>query len=198
MAQQLRIKDVLSVRGFTIGVRLTDGSERKLALRPYLWGEMRGPLLEDREMFKAVRVEGGTLVWPNGADICPDELLETEAYQKERELSRKVVARWQKNAFPAICEFDGIKINIHPAGKKDRDKTPHIHVDDGGDSASLAIADGDVLAGTLKSSTLKKVRKWLESSKDEIFSAWGRASAGLNPGKVAPPPKKRRKPRKSR
>jgi hypothetical protein len=42
---------------------------------------MRGPLFEpllrDRAAFESVRVdrELGTLVWANGADLCPDALI---------------------------------------------------------------------------------------------------------------------------
>jgi hypothetical protein len=30
--------------------------------------------LNDPDYFRQVRVEAGTIVWPNGADICPDVL----------------------------------------------------------------------------------------------------------------------------
>jgi len=40
---------------------------------------MIGPVFEflkgDPESFRMVRAEGGTVVWPNGADLCPDVLI---------------------------------------------------------------------------------------------------------------------------
>jgi len=38
-----------------------------------------GPVFEgirsDPRLFAQVRAEGGTVVWPNGADLCPDFLI---------------------------------------------------------------------------------------------------------------------------
>jgi len=40
---------------------------------------LTGPVLElvrtDRACFSAVRAENGTVVWPNGAELCPDVLI---------------------------------------------------------------------------------------------------------------------------
>ena len=59
----------------------TDDSERTVDLEPFLRGPIFEPMLHDAELFRAVRVdqELGTIVWPNGADICPDVLLHGRA-----------------------------------------------------------------------------------------------------------------------
>jgi hypothetical protein len=41
--------------------------------------------LKDLTYFKQVRVEGGTVVWPHGQDICPDTL-----YEDSRKLAATV------------------------------------------------------------------------------------------------------------
>ena len=44
-----------------------------------LEGLLKGPVFDgirtDAEQFRQVRVEGGTLVWPSGADLCPDVVI---------------------------------------------------------------------------------------------------------------------------
>lgn len=51
------------------------GEYRVINIRPFLEGPMFEPL-KDPAFFRQVRVDpdAGTVVWPNGADICPDVL----------------------------------------------------------------------------------------------------------------------------
>jgi len=76
-----RIRSVLPLEGFNVKLTFTDGSEREVDLAPYLNGPIFEPLKNDPEVFRSVRVDDelGTIVWPNGADICPDVLYESLA-----------------------------------------------------------------------------------------------------------------------
>ena len=61
--------------GLTIHLRFSDGTDRDIDLTPYLVGPVFEPL-RDPARFAEVSVDPdlGTIVWPNGADICPDVL----------------------------------------------------------------------------------------------------------------------------
>jgi hypothetical protein len=54
---------------------LTDGSTIERDVRALLVGPMFDALRSDAEAFAAARVESGSVVWPNGADLCPDVLI---------------------------------------------------------------------------------------------------------------------------
>ena len=54
---------------------LTDGSVIERDVTPWLQGPVFEPLRADPALFRQVRVEAGTLAWPNGADLCPDVLI---------------------------------------------------------------------------------------------------------------------------
>jgi hypothetical protein len=74
-----RIRSVMPLDDFNVKLGFTDGSERVVDLAPYLNGPVFEPLKQNREVFRSVRVdeELGTIVWPGGADICPDVLYES-------------------------------------------------------------------------------------------------------------------------
>jgi len=63
--------------GYRVELTFSDGARGivDLAARIIGRGGVFGPL-ENPRMFRQVRVDEGlgTLVWPNGADICPDML----------------------------------------------------------------------------------------------------------------------------
>jgi len=73
----VRVRKATPLKGFKLRLEFTDGSERTLDMEPYLKGPIFEPLKRDLALFRSVRVdeELGTIVWPNGADICPDVLV---------------------------------------------------------------------------------------------------------------------------
>jgi hypothetical protein len=73
MTSFIRVKAVEPREQFIVHVRFTNDEERDIDIVPYI----RGPVFEalrDPQFFAAVHVEGGTIAWPNGADIDPDVL----------------------------------------------------------------------------------------------------------------------------
>jgi len=180
--KQLRIEKVISVRGFTVKVRLTDGTERALHLRPHMTGPMFEELLTDSTKFRAVAVEAGTLSWPTGQDLCPDVLLNTDVARQGKAMARRVAARWTE-AMAAICQFDGITVYVYPNDHP----PPHIHAKHGSQEAEVAIADGRIIAGHLSPAVHRKVRNWLNLRRNEVNAVYVEARSGNQPGKVPPP-----------
>jgi hypothetical protein len=71
----LRIQQVKTLDGFRLELTLTDGSVVERDVTAWLRGPVFEPLRADPALFRQVRVEAGTLAWPNGADLCPDVLI---------------------------------------------------------------------------------------------------------------------------
>ena len=71
----LRIVKVSPLDGFQLRLELTDGSTIVRDAGPLLVGAIFEALRADRSLFRAARAEDGTVVWPNGADLCPDTLI---------------------------------------------------------------------------------------------------------------------------
>lgn len=72
-----RIKEVRHIESYRLELTFTNGKAAQVNLRDHVVG--RGGVfkpLADVEFFKQVEVdpEAGTLVWPNGVDLCPDVL----------------------------------------------------------------------------------------------------------------------------
>jgi Domain of unknown function (DUF4160) len=83
---------------------------------------------------------------------------------------------------PRISAFYGIVIEMyfgdHPP--------PHFHAHYSGDSAKIAIANGEVLAGSLPGRALRLVREWVEEHRDELEENWERAVTYRNPQPIDP------------
>ena len=58
-----------------VQLTLTDGRVIERDLASMLVGSVFEDIRNDPARFAEMRVEGGTLVWPNGADLCPDVLI---------------------------------------------------------------------------------------------------------------------------
>ena len=67
------VNDCVVVGPTSVRLRFQDGFTATLDLAPALRGPIFGELKRP-EKFREVAVQDGTLVWPNGADICPSVL----------------------------------------------------------------------------------------------------------------------------
>jgi uncharacterized protein DUF2442 len=75
------VKKVEVLDGYRVRLRFADGFVREIDLEPYLWGPMFEAVRQPKT-FRRVKVESGTIVWPNGADICADTLYHAIAPDK--------------------------------------------------------------------------------------------------------------------
>jgi len=71
----VRIQDATPLEGFRVRLKLTDGRVVERDLADFLTGPVFAGIRSNPERFRELRVDGGTLVWPGGADLCPDVLI---------------------------------------------------------------------------------------------------------------------------
>lgn len=74
MTKETKLVHVTAVKpleGFVVRLSFSDHSTRDLDLDELLRGPVFEPLRQDPELFRQVRIESGTIVWPNGADMDP-------------------------------------------------------------------------------------------------------------------------------
>lgn len=74
LAPRVRVRAAVPRRGFKVLFTFDNGVQREIDLEPYLHGPIFEPLRRDPKKFRALKVEGGTVAWDNGADIDPDVL----------------------------------------------------------------------------------------------------------------------------
>lgn len=59
--------------GYRIRLTFNDASEKTVDFSAWLKGPVFEPL-KDAQYFRRFFIDGGTVVWPNGADIAPETL----------------------------------------------------------------------------------------------------------------------------
>ena len=62
---------------YCIHLIFNDNTEKTVDFRPWLDGPVFEPL-KDRDYFRRFFLDGGTVAWPNGADIAPETLYEQQ------------------------------------------------------------------------------------------------------------------------
>ena len=70
----VRVKKVTPLKDFWVRLEFEDGTQKEINLKPFLRGPIFEAIRQDPRLFKQVRIDGGTIVWANGADIDPDVL----------------------------------------------------------------------------------------------------------------------------
>ena len=68
---------------YRIELVFQDGVQATVDFSQWLDGPVFEPL-RDREYFRRFFIDGGTVAWPNGADIAPETLYEEAAAERER------------------------------------------------------------------------------------------------------------------
>ena len=74
--------------GFRIHLTFNDLSEGTVDFRPWLQGPVFDPLKEPK-YFREFFVDGGTVAWPNGADIAPETLYAAAVAAPSRKRGRR-------------------------------------------------------------------------------------------------------------
>ena len=83
---------------------------------------------------------------------------------------------------PEISRFLGIVVHMYFQDHA----PPHFHARYGEHQASIAIADGSVLAGSLPARALALAREWAALRERELADDWRRAEAGEPLVPIAP------------
>jgi hypothetical protein len=65
------------LNGHQLRIVFSDGVEKVVDFSRWLHGEVFRQLVDQRE-FKRFFIDGGTVCWPNGADIAPETLRSAE------------------------------------------------------------------------------------------------------------------------
>lgn len=73
----IRVISVKILNGYIVKLKLNNGSNKIVDLKPFLRGPIFEPIKQNYKLFVSLKVDKtlGTIVWEDGADIDPDVLL---------------------------------------------------------------------------------------------------------------------------
>lgn len=74
LGPRVRVCAAEPLQGFNVLLKFSDNTQREIDLDHYLSGPIFEPIRSNPELFRAIKIEGGTIAWENGADIDPDVL----------------------------------------------------------------------------------------------------------------------------
>lgn len=78
--------------GYCIHVTFSDNSEKTIDFAPWLEGPVFEPL-KAPNYFRRFFLDGGTVAWPNGADIAPETLYECDPLGNRPDRHRRPARR---------------------------------------------------------------------------------------------------------
>ena len=84
-----------------------------------------------------------------------------------------------------VSRFYGIVITMYSEAGE-RHSTPHLHARYSGSRATLRIATGDPLAGSLPRAQLRLVQAWVELHRPELQAVWAALASGQSAWKIDP------------
>lgn len=64
---------VTALDDYKLNIVFDNSEQRILDVKPYIKGDWYG-VLKDKDYFSKVTVDGFTVIWPDGQDLCPDEV----------------------------------------------------------------------------------------------------------------------------
>jgi hypothetical protein len=71
----IRIAKAKPLDGFRVELTLSTGEVVERDLEPLLKGPVFDSIRLDEKLFRTLSAADGTVVWPNGADLCPDVVI---------------------------------------------------------------------------------------------------------------------------
>lgn len=74
-----RLNEVIAIKylkDFLYHIEFDDGVQGDVDFTQYLGKGVVFEPLKDKNFFQSAHIEGGTIAWPNGADIAPETLYE--------------------------------------------------------------------------------------------------------------------------
>ncbi len=178
------VTDVRHVGDHVLWLLFSDGLNGEIDLADELRGEIHASLTDPR-LFAQVRVEHGTVTWPNGMDWSPEwlhERLRAEKGPPPHRDDEDVQRRLEHAAgMPEICRFFGIVIRMFAT----EHAPPHFHAIYGEFQITVTISDG-IVTGRFPRMALRLVLEWAELHRSELLANWNRLQDGKAPRGIAP------------